>query len=141
MKAKTSAVVDATQAPWNLLSSAGQQQAVAATECATAMFRGFEEMRKVQEQAAHASAERHAIVANKLKAGCGPGDLLAMQVELLQFDIDGVTRYWRQLGAAALEMQTRMMGSYTQLVDNDTLLEAAAAIDRATGREAAAAHA
>jgi hypothetical protein len=138
MKSKTSpasASANASQ-PWNILGAAGQQQVAVATECATELFRGFEAMRKVQEQAAQAAARRHATVSEKLQGGCTPADLLALQSELFQFDVEGATKYWQQLGAAAMEMQTRMLGCVNHLVDSDAFLEAASAIDTATGREA-----
>lgn len=138
MNPKTSPTDASTALAWNALGGTGQQQALAATKCATEMFRGFEAMRKVQEQAAHAAAQRHAAVTEKLKNRFGPSDLLAVQAELMQFDFDAATRYWQQLGAAAMEMQTRMLGCVNHLVGSDALLEAASAIDTATGRAGAA---
>jgi len=134
MKTRNSRPDAGTQTPWNMLAEAGRQQVAVATGCATEMFRGFEAMRKVQEDAAHAAAQRHAAMAEKLKSPCGPQDLMALQAELMQFDVSSATRYWQELGAAAVEMQTRMMGCCGQLVDNQALLEAASAFDTATGR-------
>ena len=139
MKTKNSAPAPASPTlPWNTLGGAGQQQVAAATECATEMFRGFEAMRKVQEQAAHAAAQRHAKVTERLQRRCGPEEILALQTELLQFDVEGATRYWQQLGAAAMEMQTRVLACLNHLVESEALLQAASAIDTATGRDVAA---
>ncbi len=126
----------ASVAPWYGTPGLGSQQAAAATQCATAMFRGFEAMRKVQEDAAHAAAQRHADVTDRIKAGAAPAELVALQGELVRFDLEAATRYWQALGEAALEMQTQMLGCCSQLMDSDVLLEAASAFDRATGRPA-----
>lgn len=114
MKAINSSIKPTAQTPWDILTNAGQQQAAAGTECAAEMFRGFEQMRKVQEHAAHAAAARHTLIADKLRSPCGPSDVFAFQVELLQFDVQSATQYWQQLGAAAAEMQTKMMSCVGQ---------------------------
>lgn len=136
MKAKKPAPDSAAVAdPWTTFAGAGQQAAATAADCAAEMFSGFEAMRKVQEQAAHAAAERHAAAADRLKGGCAPADLLAVQSDLVTFDLQGATRYWQQLGCAALEMQTRVLGCCGHWLDSDVMLETAAAIDKVTGRE------
>jgi hypothetical protein len=38
-------------------------------------------------------------------------------------------QYWQQVAGAALEMQTEMMGCATHLLDSETLLESAAALE------------
>ena len=107
----------------------GRQQAVVATESACAIFRGFEAMRKIQEEAAHQAAQRHAEAAEKLRGNCQPADLMAVQSELLRFDLDAADRYWQQLAAAALEMQTEIMGSAFHLIDSEAVLEGSSALD------------
>lgn len=87
------------------------------------MFRGFEAMRKIQEEAAHLASVRHAEAADKLRSNCKPADLMGVQSELLRFDFDAAGRYWQQLGAAALEMQAEIMDCATHLIDNETVLE------------------
>lgn len=118
-----------TDASWNFMADMGRQQMAVATEAACAMFRGFESMRKVQEQAAHAAAQRHAAAAQKLQRPCAPMELVAIQSELLSFDAEGATRYWQQLGAAVLEMQTEMLGCCGKLVVPDAVLASARVLE------------
>jgi hypothetical protein len=118
-----------SQVAWNGFSDLGRQQMAVTTEAACAMFRGFEAMRKVQEQAAHDAAQRHAFAVQKLQQPCGAAELLAIQSELLSFDVDGATRYWQQLGAAALEMQTEVLGCCTKLANTDGILASALVLD------------
>jgi hypothetical protein len=126
----------AAAAPWNAaaFAGAGSHQVACTTDCWAAMFRGFEEMRTVQERAAQAAAERHTAAASQLAHASGPGDLLAVQADLLRFDVEGAIRYWQQLWASGFEMQNRVWGSLGRMVDSAPLLEAASALDAATGR-------
>jgi len=97
-------------APWNLLADLGRQQLALATDSACAMFRGSEAMRKAQQQAAHHASARHEAAAKKLHGPCEPADLLAIQSDLLSFDLQEATQYWQQMAAAALKVQLEMMG-------------------------------
>ena len=91
----------ATQfAPWNMFADFSRQQATVAAEATGAMVRGFEAMGKIQRQAPKSPA-----------------------------DWQGAARYWRDMAAAALEMQVEMMGCATHLVDSETALEAASAVE------------
>jgi hypothetical protein len=126
---KPQAAAQAALAPWAAWSDLGRQQFAMAADGASAMFRGFEAMRKVQEQAAHEAAQRHARAADRLRSPCQPTDLMAIQSDLLGFDVQGASRYWRDLAAAAMEMQTELAGCAGRLVDSSAVLEAASALD------------
>ena len=130
------AAAPAAAAPVNALAEAGRTQAAAASECMAAMFRGFEEMRKVQESAAHAAAERHAVIAGKLRTAADPASVLALQAELMRFGVERFAQYWQALAAVGMEMQTRMLAPFGRLADSGALLEAASAFDKATDRAA-----
>jgi len=114
--------------PIGMMSDASRQQMAVAAESACAMFRGFEAMRRIQEEAAHDALARHEAAAEKLKRPCLPADLLAIETDLIRFDLETATRYWQQLGAAAMEMQAEMLGCCTHLVDSERLLGAASAL-------------
>lgn len=110
----------AGSAPWNLLADLGRQQFALATENASALFRGSEAVRKIQQEAAHEALLRHEAVAQKLRAGCEPGDLLALQSDLLRFDLQGATQYWQQLAAAAFQTQVEMMGCASRVLGTES---------------------
>lgn len=86
-----------------------RQQLAAGTQAACALFRGFESIRKVQQKAAHQALAHHQALADKLKEPCHPMDLLAIQAELLRFDMQGAAAYWQQVAAAMLEMQRDLL--------------------------------
>lgn len=106
-------------APWNFLADLSRQQLAMVTESASAIFRSSEAMRKVQEQAAHQASEHYAAVAKKLHGACQPADLLAIQSELLRFDLQETSQYWQQLMAAALQAQTEMMATTNRMLNSE----------------------
>lgn len=112
-----------TTAAANRATDFSRQQLAVATEGARALFRGFEAMRKIQEQAAQEASQRHAAVGERLR-GCQPADLLAMQAELMRHEVEGVTRYWQQLTAAAVEMNTELLGCAAHLVNTEDVFAA-----------------
>jgi len=115
-------------APWNFFADFSRQQMSVAADASCAMFRGFEAIRKVQQQAAHTAAQRHGAVAQRLHAGCAPADLVAIQSELLAGDFKGAAQYWQDLAATAMEMQTEIMGCTSHLVDSEAAIEAVSAM-------------
>ena len=134
--AKTAPANDALAhiaAPWSLFADFSRQQMSVAADASCAMFRGFEAMRKVQQQAAHTAAQRHEAVAQRLHAGCAPADLMAIQSELLASDFKGATQYWQDLAASAMEMQTEIMGCTSHLVDSEAAIEAVSAMGHLEG--------
>lgn len=116
-------------ASWNFLTDLSRQQLSVATDASCAMLRGFEAMRRIQQQAAHHASTRHAAVAQRLHSPCEPADLLAIEAGLLRDDLESATQYWQQLMATALEMQTEMVGCTSQLLGSEAALETAAALE------------
>lgn len=104
---------------WNWAADLGRQQAAVIAESTNAWFRGFEAMRKIQQQAAHQASQRHAAALERLRKQDRPADLLAMQGELLRSDIEGATRYWQQMAATALEMNTEILGCGAHLINTE----------------------
>jgi len=115
-------------APWDFFADFSRQQMSVAADASSAMLRGFEAMRKVQQHAAATAAQRHEAVAQRLHGACAPADLMAIQSELLAGDFKGATQYWQELAGAAMEMQTEIMGCTSHLVDSEAALEAVSAM-------------
>jgi hypothetical protein len=112
----------------NAFTDLGRQQMVVMTEGAAAVFRGFEAIRKIQEDFAHKAFARHSTAAEKLRGNCQPADAVALQSDLVRFDAEGAMQYWQQVTAAALEMQTEVLGCATHLLDSEALLESASVV-------------
>ncbi len=132
-KPRTAPAAAATDNGWSTAGDLPRQQLSAATETACAMFRGFEAMRRIQEQAAHEALEHYARATALIRQTDDPKRLMEIQAELLRFDLDGSARYWQQLGAAAVDMQREMMGCCAQLGDNDALQRMSATVDGLAG--------
>jgi hypothetical protein len=105
-----------------------RQQMVAASEAASALFRGFEVIRRIQEQAAHAAAERHAVAAEQMRSRPSPADVAMLQAEVLGQDLASAARCWRELADATLEMNTEVLNSAVQLVNAEDVLAATSAL-------------
>ncbi|MDO8455400.1 MAG: phasin family protein [Burkholderiaceae bacterium] len=106
--------------PWSFLADLSRQQLSFATESVSAIFRSSEAMRKVQQQAAHQASEHYAAAAQKLRGASQPADLMAIQSELLRFDLQESSQYWQQLMTAALQAQTEMMTTASHILDSDS---------------------
>ena len=121
------AAPDTARTPWDWAGDLGRQQLAAASEGASALCRGFEAMRRIQEQAAHAAADRHAAAAGKLRQSADPTDLAVLQAEVLREDLASAARYWQDLAEAALEMNAEILNCATQLVDTEDVMAATSA--------------
>jgi phasin family protein len=102
---------------WHLLTELGRQQLAAATLSTSALCRGSEALRKVQQEVAHEASLRHAQVAKKLSAPCQPADMVELQTELMRSNLQSATQYWRQLLEVALQTQREMMEGMSSLMD------------------------
>lgn len=124
MKQRNAAAQRKTEQPlWSTIGNAGNDQLAAAADCAAAMFKGFEVMRKVQERAAHETAGRHAEAAERLRNGCSPSDIAEIQTSLIKSNLEGSTQYWQQLAATSMEMQMRMLAAWNRTVDAEAMLQ------------------
>lgn len=101
----------------------GQQQQAAA-EGGAVLYRGFEAMRKIQEQATLQTLRRHVDAAARLRGQARPADLLALQADLLRGDIEEATRCWQQLVGEALEINSELLGCTTRLIDTEDVFAA-----------------
>lgn len=107
-------------ASWNALAEMGRQQLAVATESASALYRGSEALRKVQQEAAHEASVHHAEVAQKLLSPCQPSDVLALQTDLMRFNMQSATHYWQQMMVVALQTQREIMLGMGHLLDAET---------------------
>lgn len=112
--------------PWEWLGDWNRQQVAVANESVRTVYRGFEAMRRIQEQAARAAAERHSAAAAKLRLQGGAAAFAAVQGELMREDLAGATKYWQDLTGAVLEMNTELLNCATQMVDTEDLFAATA---------------
>lgn len=126
MSSKNSGRSPARQASGNesgflkFLTELGRQQLAVASESSSALYRGGEALRKVQQESAHEASIRHAEAAHKLFGPCQLTELLSIQTELLRANIQSATNYWQQLAVVALQTQREMMLSTSHLLENSS---------------------
>jgi hypothetical protein len=112
-----------------LMADFGREQLAVTMEASGALLRGVQAMRAIQQQAAQAASARHSSAARDLRGMSGAADLFTVPVDLWQGDLAAATRYWQELAAAALEMQTEIIGSAcAHVFDTQTALETASAV-------------
>ena len=114
---------------FDFLADFGREQLAMMMDASCAMFRGFEAMRAVQQETARQSSARHEAAARQLRKTSAPADLMTIPFGLLQDDLQTAARYWQELAAAALEAQTEAMGCAGHLLNTDTALESASAVE------------
>jgi len=120
MTAKTSrttaneTTASASLAPLGLLADLPRQQLALMTQSASALMRASESVRKVQQQAAHRASAQHQEVAERLRGPCDFNELMAIQTELLRFNLQEATQYWQQIATAALKAQADLVGTAGQ---------------------------
>lgn len=118
--ASISEAVAVASSPLQMLTDLGRQQLALATESACALFRGSEAMRTIQQQTAHQACAHHEAAVEKLRGAREPADLLAIQSDLLRFNLQGAAEYWQALMANALKTQSEMMGCANRIFDTKT---------------------
>ena len=104
----------------NLLTELSRQQLAVATESSSALYRGSEALRKVQQEAAHEASVRHAEAAHKLFSPCQPADLLAIQTGLLRANMQSASHYWQQFMTVAMQTQREVMLNTRHLFESQS---------------------
>jgi phasin protein len=112
---ETTASVSAT--PLGLLADLPRQQMALITQSASALLRASESVRKVQQQAAHRASAQHQEIAERLRAPCDFSELMAIQTELLRFNVQEAAQYWQQIATAAFKAQADLVGTAGQALE------------------------
>jgi len=86
-----------------------QDQLQAVIGLTDVMFKGAEEMRRFQMQAAQQAREQHEKVQARVAQAQTPAELFDAQSELLRFDMEAAGRYWQQLAAICAATQADAM--------------------------------
>lgn len=95
--------------PAKILPDLAHQQLAIFNDAACTVFRGFEAMRGIQQQAAHQASSRYEAAAARLRSVREPIDVMAVQSDLLRFNLEGTAQYWQQLVAAGQQTQIEIM--------------------------------
>lgn len=104
-------------APLNMLADLPRRQMALMTQSASAMLRGSDSLRKIQQAAAQRALAQQEQVAERLRAPVDFNELLTIQAELLRFNLQEAAQYWQQLTTTALKVQAEMISNAGAGVD------------------------
>jgi hypothetical protein len=107
-----------SEAP-NFLSELGRHHLALTVEGTTALCRGSEALRKIQQDAAHEASVFHEETAQKLFSPCQPAELMAIQSELMRFTLQGAVRYWQNIASRMMETQVDVIKSATHVLERE----------------------
>lgn len=103
----------------NFLSEWSRHQLALMVDGTTALCRGSEALRKIQQEAAHEASVFHEETAQRLFGPCQPADLMAIQSELMRFTLQSAGKYWQQIAAKAMQNQVEMLRSVTHVLESE----------------------
>ena len=105
--------------PVNFFTELGRGPMVMMAKGISAMCQGNEALRGIQQNAAHEASAHHADIVQKLFEPCAPGDLMAMQTELLRHNVQSASKYWQQLAAQMVQTQVAMVRSVGEVFNSE----------------------
>lgn len=114
---------------WEFFADISRQHLAAAMNSTSALYRGRENLRKIQQETAHQASVRYGEAAQKLSGHCQLSDVLPIQSELLRGDLQSAGQYWQQMMAAALQTQKEMMTSMSGMLDADKVVGVKSALE------------
>jgi hypothetical protein len=97
--------------PANFLTELPRRQLALMAQSASALLRGSQELRQIQQEAAQRATEHFEEAIARLRSDCDYNDLLAVQAELLRFNVQETAQFWQQLATAGMKMQAEMVSS------------------------------
>ena len=104
-----------TQAPSHDAALAfSQDQLQALIALSDVVFKGAEEIRRCQMQAAHDARLHHEKAQAEVAKAGTPAELFNLQAELLRFDMESSGKYWQQLAAICAATQADAMNLLTR---------------------------
>jgi hypothetical protein len=104
--------------PYTLMADLPRRQLALLTQAASAMFRGSEAMRNIQQQAAQRASEHHEEAAERLRSDCDLAELMSIQADLVRFNMQEAMQYWQQLAGAGMRMQAEIASSTQEAMLN-----------------------
>jgi phasin family protein len=113
-KASATPKATATSASPDVALTLSQDQLQALIGLTDVFFKGAEEMRRFQMEAAHQARERHEQAQALVAKARTPAELFELQSELLRFDLESSGRYWQQLAAICAETQANTLDLFNR---------------------------
>jgi hypothetical protein len=93
-----------------------RRQLALMTHSATAIFRGAQELRRIQQEAAQRATLQTEEAAERLREPLDLTEVMALQNELVRFNLQETAHFWAQVANAALKWQADMVSSAGEAV-------------------------
>jgi len=101
----------------SLLADLPRRQMALVSQAASALYRGSEAVRQVQQDVAKRATDRHQEAAEKLREARDFSEVMAIQTELLRYDLQESAQYWQQVTTALLKVQAEMITGAGEMLD------------------------
>lgn len=88
-----------------------RRQLALMTNSATALLRSSQELQRIQQEAAQRAVQHHEQAAERLREPCDVTDLMALQADMVRFNMQEVAQFWSQVANAALKLQADMVST------------------------------
>jgi len=103
-------MTETSYSPFNLFADLPRRQLALMAQSAGALFRGSRELQRIQQEAAQRATEHYEDAVARLR-DCDYSELMAVQTEMVRFNIQELTQYWQQLSSAGMKVQAEMVSS------------------------------
>lgn len=110
----------------NLVTDLPRRQLAMLSQSASTLYRGSESLRQIQQEAAQRASQQHQQAAAKLRDSRDFGEVMAIQAELLRFNLQESAQCWQRLATAVLTLQSEMISGAGQVLEpaNEPTLDA-----------------
>jgi hypothetical protein len=112
--------------PMNLVTDLPRRQLAMLSQSASTLYRSSESLRQIQQEAAQRASQQHQQAADKLRDARDFGEVMAIQAELLRFNMQESAQFWQRLATAVLTLQSEMISGAGRALEpaNDPTLDA-----------------
>lgn len=110
----TAPATESEGSPQDVALTFSQDQLQALIALTDVVFKGVEEMRRCQMQAAHEARLQHEKKQADVALARTPADLFNLQAELMRFDMEASGKYWQQLAAICAATQADAVSLITR---------------------------
>lgn len=101
--------------PFNIFADLPRRQLALMAQSASALFRGSQELRRIQQEAAERASEHYEEAVDRLRDG-DYTEVMSVQAEMVRFNIQEAMQYWQECSTASLKMQAEMVSSAREVV-------------------------
>jgi hypothetical protein len=108
---------DSAAASMNMMADLQRRQFAMLSRSASALYRASEAVRQLQLNSAQRASQQNQEAAERLRDSRDLSEMMAIQNELLRFNLQESANYWQQLTTAVLRIQSEMISGAGEVLD------------------------